>query len=114
MANENKVQSGGIVFGDWKLVPCEGANAESWELCHYHAATRGKSKGTVRWNRCGKYYQWDTVGSALLYAADFELRHGSTGEATDIREALAEYRRIVMEFRQALTECLSASRQSPQ
>ena len=93
MAEKTKsVQEGGIVFGDWKLFPVDARN---WELCHRHANTRGESKGTVQWNRLGRFYQCNTIDAAIQYAADCELKDGCHDRATGLSDALAEYRAIV-------------------
>ena len=86
------VQEGGITFGDWKLFPVDSRN---WELCHRHANTRGESKGTVQWNRLGRFYQFNTFDLALQYAADEELKGKAYGTAMELKDAIAEYRTIV-------------------
>ena len=42
MANKSleQAQVGGIVFGDWKLLPMDSLN---WELCHWHEASHGRN-----------------------------------------------------------------------
>jgi hypothetical protein len=93
MAEKTKsVQEGGIVFGDWKLFPVDSRN---WELCHRHANTRGESKGTVQWNRLGRFYQFNTFDLALQYAADEELKGKAYGTAMELKDAIAEYRTII-------------------
>lgn len=86
------VQEGGITFGDWKLFPVDSRN---WELCHRHANTRGESKGTVQWNRLGRFYQFNTFDLALQYAADEELKGKAYGTAMELKDAIAEYRTII-------------------
>lgn len=85
------VQEGGITFGDWKLFPVDSRN---WELCHRHANTRGESKGTVQWNRLGRFYQFNTFDLALRYAADCELKAEAHGRVMELDDALLEYDRI--------------------
>ena len=80
-----------IEFGRWRLVPVDKLN---WELCHWHAATRGKNEGVEQWNRLGRFYSWNTFGNALMFAADCELKDGTAEDARDIHAALAEYRAI--------------------
>ena len=86
------VQGVGITFGDWKLFPVDPMN---WELCHRHATTRGASKGTVKWNRLGRFYQHNTVPQAIQYAADCELKDKAREQALTLQEALDEYRAII-------------------
>ena len=93
MAEKTKsCQEGGIVFGDWKLFPVD---AHNWELCHRHANTRGESKGTVQWNRLGRFYQFNTFDLALQYAADEELKGKAYGTVMELHDAIGEYRTIV-------------------
>ena len=98
-----KGASGGIEFGDWKLIPMD---ANNWELAHRHANQRGENKGRVQWNRIGKYYQYDTIPSALRYAVDFELKERHRDTATSIHEFLMEYEelteRLIGELKEAL------------
>lgn len=68
------IQSGGIVFGDWKLFPVDDRN---WELCQYRTALdrHGNPAGDeFRWYCCGRFYQYNTLHLALQYAADRELK----------------------------------------
>lgn len=81
-----------IEFGDWRLVPLDARN---WELCHRHATSRGANKGDVRWHRLGRYYQYNTIGEAMRYAASVELMERRKDEAEGIWEALREYERIL-------------------
>ena len=89
---DDNCQTNGIVFGDWKLVPVDSRN---WELCHRYANTRGESKGTVQWNRLGRFYQFNTFDLALQYAADEELKGKAYGTAMELKDAIAEYRTII-------------------
>lgn len=92
-----------IEFGDWRLVPMDDHN---WELCHRHAATRGKNAGQVQWNRMHRYYQYNTLDCALLFAADFELKEKREGRVAEIGRALEEYRAIVGALRADVLEAL--------
>ena len=92
-------QKGGIKFGRWKLFPVDSGN---WELCHWHVATRGKNSGVEQWNRCGRYYQYNTFHLAIQYAADCELREKAYGMQMELQDALGEYERIVGEMVAAL------------
>ena len=90
--------SGGITFGDWKLVPVDSRN---WELCHRHAvsdtptARRAGTVGVVKWNRLGRFYQFNTFDLALQYAADCELKAKAHGRQMEIEDALHQYRAVV-------------------
>ncbi len=105
MSRDRRAQEAGITFGDWKLIPLDGDN---WELAHRHVSTRGKNEGRMQWSRLGRFYQSNTIHLALLYAADCELKAGCAEAERDIRDALAEYERIVDGMKDALR-----SRQEP-
>lgn len=98
MAKRTDIQKGGIVFGDWKLMPID---SENWELCHRHVP-RG-ADGAPKWNHCGKYYNEHTIGSALRYAADQEMKAKCKTGALEIVEALEIWYATLGEF----VECLS-------
>ena len=95
-----RLQEAGVVFGDWKLLPCDGASGDNWELCHRHEARdtpRARKAGTagqVQWNRLGRFYQYNTFGNALRYAADCELKAGAYGRVIELLDALHEYETI--------------------
>ena len=100
------VQSGGIQFGErWKLFPVDDRN---WEPCHLHANAdnaRSRAAGTAgqtRWNRCGRFYSYNTVGEALRYAADVEMKAKCAEEAIAISEALEMLRQTLEDFGEAL------------
>ena len=79
-----------IEFGRWRLVPVDSLN---WELHHLHVATRGKNVGSEQWNRLGRYYSYNTVQNAVMFASDHEMREGE--DVTPLANALHEYRDIV-------------------
>jgi len=90
-------QEGGIVFGGkWKLFPVDEKN---WELCHLHENTRGNNKGTVQWNRLGRYYSYNTFDLAVQYAADVELKAKASEQAIELWDALETYRDIVADLK---------------
>ena len=102
MASKTKsCQEGGIVFGDWKLFELDDRN---WELCHRHETADTKtarvagSVGKTQWHRLGRYYQHDTFGNALLYAADVELKAKCRDVAMQLTDAMREHERIVGEL----------------
>ncbi len=98
-----KRTDGGIVFGDWKLIPMDSNN---WELAHRHASQRGKNVGKVQWNRLGKFYHEHTIQNALRYAADYELKQRHRDAAADIERCLEEYERITEQFVAEVREAL--------
>lgn len=111
MTKRKDIQDCGIQFGErWRLVPMD---ANNWELAHLHVtppthtARKAGTDGEVRWHRIGKFYQWSTIGSALRYAADFEMREHNTGEVTAILAALEEHERILRDFTDRLSRILS-------
>lgn len=79
-----------IEFGRWRLVPVDSLN---WELCHLHAVTKGKNAGAEQWNRIGRYYSYNTLPNAVLFAAEQELREG--GEVVQLRDALRVWQQTV-------------------
>ena len=79
-----------IEFGRWRLVPVDALN---WELCHRHAATRGKNAGRESWHHMGRYYSYNTIANADVFAADQEMREGN--DVVGLSRALHEYRSIV-------------------
>lgn len=84
MARVSKVQDGGIILCDgWKLWPMDDRN---WELCELRDGV---------WRPCGRFYSYNTVGEAIAYVADVELKRKATATALDLLEALATYRDIV-------------------
>ena len=91
-----------LEFGRWRLEPMDSNN---WELCHWHAATRGKNAGTEQWNRLGRYYQCNTFANAILYAADQEMRDG--GKVVDIKEFIERYGETVRTLKKELADSLA-------
>lgn len=98
-------QTGGIVFGDWKLFPVDDRN---WELCHRHANTRGDNKGAVQWNRLGRFYSYNTFHLAVQYAADCELKDKCYGHQMELEDALYQYRVIVDALKSDLLSAVAA------
>ena len=90
-----------IEFGDWQLRPMDDRN---WELYHRHVTSRGKDRGAAKWHACEKYYQYNTIDNAILYAADADMKR-ATG-TFDPSSFLAEYRRVLAEFAEAVSEAL--------
>ncbi len=108
MGKTISIQDGGIILSArWKLFPLDDRN---WELCHLHANpdnARTRAAGTVgmvKWQRCGKYYQAGTVGAALRYVADCEMKEGRRESAESLSDALDRYERIVQGMLDALSE----------
>lgn len=103
MAKQRDIQEGGIVFGDWKLVPVDSRN---WELCHWHAAVSGKGDGTVKWNRLGRFYSYGTLDEALRYVADEEMKAKHADRVAEISAALMEYENITHRLVDAVAEAV--------
>lgn len=84
MARVSKVQDGGIILCDeWKLWPMDDRN---WELCELRDGV---------WRPCGRYYSYNTVGEAIAYVVDVELKRKATDTAMDLMAALAEWRAVM-------------------
>lgn len=63
-----------IEFGNWQLRPADSRNWQLWHL-HIPAAVGRHEGGTEpRWMATGRFYQYDTIDNALLYAADQEVK----------------------------------------
>ena len=99
----------GIRFGDWMLVPLDECN---WELCHWHVAkATGRNKGGTeqQWNRCGRYYSYNTFQNAVLYAADVEMKTRCEGRVVDLHDALKEWKLILDGFVEDFKEALGTN-----
>ena len=98
MAKTRDIQSEGVVFGDWKLIPLDSRN---WELCHRHEVPdsertrKAGTAGVVKWHRLGRFYSFNTFHLAVQYAADVELKAKAHGAVMELEDALHEYGRIV-------------------
>lgn len=110
MAEKTKdIQGGGIVFGDWKLFPVDASN---WELCHRHATpSNRKSKeagtaGEIKWFRCGRFHQYNTLGNALRYAANVELGKGHESAVSEIADAIKQLDQVLADFSGRLADAL--------
>lgn len=109
------IQGDGIRFGDWKIIVADG---ENWELAHLRVTgdtASAREKGTVgkvQWHRCSKFFNEHSIGSALLYAADQEMKAKHKDSEVEIREALQEYERILTDFREAFAESVDKLKDS--
>ena len=106
MAKNRNVEVGGILLtDDWKLLPVDDRN---WELCHRHANgdnAKSRAAGTVgqmRWHRCGRYYSYNTVGEAIAYVADVEMKRKATTTARSLDVAVAEWKATIRELEQTV------------
>jgi len=95
MARKESVQSGGIVFGDWKLMPVDSRN---WELCKL---------GESCWRPLGRFYQFNTFDLALQYAADCEMKNECHDREMELADAIAAYRTIVAVLRDDVRDAIS-------
>lgn len=84
MARTEAVQNCGIMITErWKLYPLDARN---WELCWRD------DKGT--WRPRSRYYQYGSIGQALLYVADELMKEKAREQAMALREAFLEYEAI--------------------
>lgn len=101
------IQDGGMLLCDtWKLFPVDDRN---WELCELRVtADNAKSRkngtvGELRWQRCGRFYSYNTIEEALLYVADNLLKAKAHGRHMELQDAIHEYRAIADSLRQAVS-----------
>ena len=92
-----------IEFGAWRLVPVDARN---WELCHLHVTSKGKNAGERRWHHLGRFYQYNTIGNALWYAATMELADHDDVAVMETREALSEFERIANNLMRDAEKCV--------
>lgn len=94
-----------ITFGNYRLVPVDSNN---WELEHFFLATKGfaKNNDTPKWYKMGHYYHLDTIGRALAYSVDEEIKM-KDGELT-FSEYLELADKMRNEFYAEVTEQLKA------
>ena len=97
MANKD-VQSGGVMLADnWKLFPVDDRN---WELCQLRvtadtaSARKSGTVGMMRWQRCGRFYSYNTVPNAIMYVADVLVKE-SCEQAITLVDALDTWREAV-------------------
>ena len=90
------IQSGGMLLCEtWKLFPIDDRN---WELCELRqTADNAKSRergtsGTLRWQRCGRFYSYNTIGEAIGYVADVLAKRRCMDEAIEAAALLAYMR----------------------
>lgn len=80
-----------IRFSRWELRPDRSGNWSLWQL---RAAKDGKSK----WQPCGHYFQWNTIGNALIYAANEEMMEKAEDEAFLFQGYAEEFKRLLDSF----------------
>jgi len=95
--------SGGIVFGDWKLIPMD---ANNWELAHRHAVRRGDNEGRVQWNRLGKYYHEHTIQNAVRYAVDYELKQRYRENEATFTQFIRDYEELADSLTEKVREAV--------
>ena len=93
----------GITFGDWRLIPIESTN---WQLAR-RSVKVVDGKEMTRWNRVTRYYQYDTLANAFLFAADVEARERFGDEQIDIIEYARWYEGLLDKFRNDIDTYLS-------
>ena len=77
-----------ICFGRWELRPDRSGNWSLWQL---RAAKDGKSK----WQPCERYFQWNTIHNALMYAANEEMMKRNEDEALRFQDYADELRKLI-------------------
>ena len=82
-----------IRFGRWELRPIEGGN---WALFELRESSRGKRKGVEDWFHRNRFYQWNTIPNAFLFAANEELMNRD--EAQTFQGYADELRRVLASF----------------
>ena len=99
------VQDGGILLADdWKLYPLDERN---WELCHLcptketPATKANGTAGVVRWQRCGRFYSYNTIDEAMLYVIDQLAKDGARDEMLALASAMEQWREGVESVREA-------------
>ena len=95
-----------ITFGDWRLRRYDDKN---WVLEHWHEgrAVGRHGGGEAKWRSCNRYYQYCGIPSAILYAADWELRNGDPDRSFEYHMAAAEFRAIIDSFTDAALASVS-------
>jgi len=104
MAKTRDIQDVGILLAArWKLVPVDDRN---WELCELRAVddnARSRAAGTagaVRWQRCGRFYQYGTVEQAMLYVLDQLAKDKAWAQQMELQSALVMWRGICEDMRE--------------
>ena len=101
---EGLKRDNGVIINDrWRLVPCEGRNANNWELYEFR---------DDKWRSVGRFYQYNTIHLALQYVIDRELYDERFESAEELAEHLREYERIVTTMTDALKTALEARQTS--
>lgn len=96
-----------ITFGNWRLRKYDDLN---WVLEHWHVARavgRHKGGGDAKWRSCNRYYQYGGIPSAILYAADWELRNGDPDESFSLHEYAERLEAIINSFKDAVLASVS-------
>ena len=78
-----------IIFGNWRLRRHDDLN---WVLEHWHEGKpTGRHGGSeAKWRSCNRYYQYNGIPTALMFAADWELRNGDPDRSLEYHDAAAE------------------------
>jgi hypothetical protein len=98
------VQDGGILLADdWKLYPLDERN---WELCHLcptketPATKANGTAGVVRWQRCGRFYSYNTIDEAMLYVIDALMKDGCKDDALALASAMRQWQQLAESVRE--------------
>lgn len=96
-----------ITFGNWRLRRYDDLN---WVLEHWHVAKatgRHKGGGGAKWHSCSRYYQHSGIPTALLYAADWELRNSDPDESISLYEYVERLEASTEDFKNAVLASVS-------
>lgn len=80
-----------IRFGQWELRPDKSGN---WALHRL----RADKEGNPKWLPCGRYFQWNTIGNALIYAANEEMMEKAEDEVLLFQGYAKELKRLLDSF----------------
>ena len=80
-----------IRFGRWELRPDNCGNWSLWQL-------RASKDGVPKWLPCKRYFQWNVIGNAFIYAANEELLEKNTTDALTFQDYADELRRLLDGF----------------
>lgn len=92
-----------IRFGKWELVPIDGNN---WTLRRLRTLTKGKNMGQQTFVDCYRFFQWNTIENAFIYAANEELMDRAKDEALTFQEYADELKRILDGFKRDIRETI--------
>ena len=81
-----------IRFGRWELRPDRNGN---WAL---YVTTRPTDGTEAKLRHAQRYFQWNTIGNAFIYAANEELLEKDTTDALTFQDYADELKKILDGF----------------